>query len=486
MDKTKLKIAVSGDVCTNVLTWRTFNKTNKGFKWENSPYFHRMTKEGGALLLAKLVSLASEDTVISPKITDANCELPKELLQSFSELELFSLTGKENDPNKVYRVKKFLGYSGPISGKTQILPIVNDDEKADMVIIHDEDNGFNSDEELWPLALKSQEKAPVVIYKVNKPTSSSKLWKQLEKYYMEDTIVVIDADDFRAQGVNISKSLSWERTAIDFVWQINNNPNIAFLANCRHLIIHFGLEGAIYYHKNAEVKSQLFFLPYAFEGDFIKESQGIMFGLSSCFAAGLARSIATGIKNHEELSKSIKDGIQSGIVAAQKYFINGFGENIEGNDFPSANIFMEEENDFIYKENVQDVNIRSTTPDCRSCWYIIKDKTSINLGDISYNIVKYGEKSALKYIPIAQFGKLKTVDRTEIEAYRSIKNLFNEYVSTKSVMRPLSIAVFGTPGSGKSFGVTEVASSIAPKLIEKLDFNLSQFQSYNRFNECLA
>ena len=98
---------------------------------------------------------------------------------------------------------------------------------------------------------------------------------------------------------------------------------------------------------------------------------------------------------------------------------------LEEHDFRSANIFMEEENDFIYKENVQDVNIRSTTPDCRSCWYIIKDKTSINLADISYNIVKYGEKSALKFIPIAQFGKLKTVDRTEIEAYRSIKNLIH-------------------------------------------------------------
>ena len=88
--------------------------------------------------------------------------------------------------------------------------------------------------------------------------------------------------------------------------------------------------------------------------------------------------------------------------------------------------------DFIYKEHVQDVNIRSTTPDCRSCWYIIKDKTSVNLAEISYNIVKYGEKSALKFIPIAQFGQLKTVDRAEIEAYRSIKNLITEYVSTKS------------------------------------------------------
>lgn len=80
-------------------------------------------------------------------------------------------------------------------------------------------------------------------------------------------------------------------------------------------------------------------------------------------------------------------------------------------------------------------------------------------------------------MPIAQFGKLKTVDRTEIEGYRSIKNLILEYVSSQNTVRPLSIAVFGTPGSGKSFGVSEVASSIAPKLIEKLSFNLSQFKT---------
>ena len=485
LNKTHLRIAVSGDVSTNLLTWRTFKKNTKGFKWENSPYVHSMTKEGGALLLAKLVRSACEDTVISPKIADTNCELPQELLQSSSELELFSATGKENDPHKVYRVKKFLGYSGPVSGQPMLLPIVNDDEHADIVIIHDENNGFNSNEEFWPLTLKSSKSNPVILYKVNKPTSSSKLWNQLENYYMENTIVVIDADDFRAQGVNISKSLSWERTAIDFVWQINNNPNIAFLADCHHLIIHFGLEGAIYYQKNAVAVSQLFFLPFAFEGDFIKENQGKMFGLSSCFVAGLAGIITTGLKNHVELSKSIKEGIRSGIVAAQKYFINGFDETIESGAFPSTDIFIEKENDFIYKENVQDVNIRSTTPNCRSCWYIIKDKSSINLAEIGYNIVKYGEKSALKFIPIAQFGKLKTVDRTEIEAYRSIKNLITEYVSAKSVSRPLSIAVFGTPGSGKSFGVTEVASSIAPGLIEKLDFNLSQFQSLTDLTNAL-
>lgn len=176
--------------------------------------------------------------------------------------------------------------------------------------------------------------------------------------------------------------LIWNNTT-DAIFTIGQDGSImaanpAFEA-CHHLIIHFGIEGAIYYHKkNTMSKSQLFFLPSAFEGDSIKENQGKMYGLSSCFVAGLAADIALGIKNKEELNRSIREGIRSGIVATQKYFINGFGENVEGNDFPSASIFMEEDHDFIYKENVQDVNIRSTTPDCQSCWYIIKDKTSIN------------------------------------------------------------------------------------------------------------
>ena len=46
-----------------------------------------------------------------------------------------------------------------------------------------------------------------------------------------------------------------------------------------------------------------------------------------------------------------------------------------------------------------------------------------------------------------------------------------------NVSRPLSMAVFGTPGSGKSYGVTEIASSIAPGKIRKLTFNLSQMNT---------
>ena len=80
-------------------------------------------------------------------------------------------------------------------------------------------------------------------------------------------------------------------------------------------------------------------------------------------------------------------------------------------------------------------------------------------------------------MPVGQFGKLRTADRAEIEGFRSLRNLIDEYLSGTTA-RPLSVAVFGSPGSGKSFSVTQVAESVAgSRKIVRLEFNLSQFRS---------
>jgi hypothetical protein len=59
--------------------------------------------------------------------------------------------------------------------------------------------------------------------------------------------------------------------------------------------------------------------------------------------------------------------------------------------------------------------------------------------------------------------------------------LILEYLQTPNPKRPLSIAVFGPPGSGKSFGVIEVAKSIKVEEVkvdvEKVEFNVAQFVS---------
>ena len=110
-------------------------------------------------------------------------------------------------------------------------------------------------------------------------------------------------------------------------------------------------------------------------------------------------------------------------------------------------------------------------------WTILQDKFKGSLEQVAMQVVHEGPEVALQGVPWGQFGNLLTVDRQEIESYRSIRNLVAEYAGQKQASRPLSIAVFGTPGSGKSFGVTEMAKSLLPGQIEPITFNLSQFDS---------
>lgn len=482
MDTKNIKITVAGDVCVNILKWNTSFHGTSTLEWKSYPNVHQKYIYGEALLLAQMVEQATNLKVKTHTREEiSNCVKNNTLLSNV-ELERFPkvIGSKRNASRKKesYRVNQYLGFSGPSKGIPKIFPIQEDDIYSDMVILDDENNGYSLSEKDWPKSILSTTQKPMIIYKTNHLNVNNPMWKVIEENHLENTIVVINADDLRAKGVNISKGLSWEKTALDFVWQMNNNPTLSFLAKSRYLIVPLGLEGAILYKNDGkESKSHLFFLTTDFEGEYVKNNKGQMFGLTSCFVAGLASSLVDSFYG-ENIQECLEEGIRQGIVSSIKYFANGFGENLDYEEFPKALVFFEKEEDFIYKEHVQDVEIRnSLNPNCRSCWYIIKDKSSANLEGIAYDIVKYGEKSALRFIPIAQFGNLKAVDRTEIESYRSIQNLMYEYISTQKTPRPLSIAVFGTPGSGKSFGVTEVASTVAPGLIEKIDFNLSQFQS---------
>lgn len=80
--------------------------------------------------------------------------------------------------------------------------------------------------------------------------------------------------------------------------------------------------------------------------------------------------------------------------------------------------------------------------------------------------------------PFLSLGRLFEVDEAVIENILSLQRLLRDYASRRSTPHPLSVAVFGPPGSGKSFAVTELTKfahlPLAPKF---LSFNLSQFRS---------
>jgi hypothetical protein len=111
--------------------------------------------------------------------------------------------------------------------------------------------------------------------------------------------------------------------------------------------------------------------------------------------------------------------------------------------------------------------------------------------DLAMDLVMYGDEKTLNpasvgdraiattYAPVARFGALVAVTKGEIETFSRCRNLIRNYVDesqgARKASHPLSIAVFGPPGSGKSFTVREIAQDVDKRKIEPLEFNLTHW-----------
>jgi hypothetical protein len=80
-------------------------------------------------------------------------------------------------------------------------------------------------------------------------------------------------------------------------------------------------------------------------------------------------------------------------------------------------------------------------------WSLLS-KTKWDYYSLARNISLIGPMEALQgwNIPIAKYNHLITVDRKEIEFLHHLQSLFTEYLQQNN-NQPLSIAVFGAPGS---------------------------------------
>jgi hypothetical protein len=87
--------------------------------------------------------------------------------------------------------------------------------------------------------------------------------------------------------------------------------------------------------------------------------------------------------------------------------------------------------------------------------------------------------------PYAAFGKLKLIDSDEIEEYSSCSRIIGGYLQNENWQKPLCIAVFGRPGTGKSFAVRQLVSRYrSGGDDDTLVFNLAQFDSLDQLTEC--
>ncbi len=493
-------VVITGDVTMDWNLARTRRSKGDSAFWQSDDTTCSYWQRGGAALLADLVQAVSMGVS-----TETGC--PISIRQTGAPGNA-SRVEPDNDhyhhsfaiwsPFKygdrpAWRVEEFMGLDRAASDHPQEWQKVADDApEADLLVLDDADMGFRSHPELWPLALDAQGDArPWIVLKMARPLAQGLLWERLHRDFSDRTILVATVDDLRSGEVQISRELSWERTAQDVFWELVHNPCVNALSHCTHVVISFGPAGALLLSRQQEAnqppfRCSLFFDPKVVERMWEKDYPGGMVGYNTCLAAGLARQVllAPG-KPHVEA------GIQSGLAAMRTLHLEGYGER--GTTASHANLVfpvsrvaaaLAQPVHRFAEATVQDpmrfIHQREDDPEkplTEGFWTILHDKFKGTLDQVALEIVLEGPETALHGVPWGQFGNLFTVDRQEIESYRCIRNLVGEYAEQKLASRPLSIAVFGTPGSGKSFGVTEMARALLPGLIEPITFNLSQFDS---------
>ncbi len=495
-------VVVTGDVTIDWNIARVFQEDIVAKTWTADEITSACCQRGGAFLLAELIETIASNLHKTGQgsFTVHHVEYPRGWISpvdtnfhhSYSIWAPHKLDERKPELGSVWRVREFLGVNSlhkESSMKEKIEKVTDERALPDIIVLNDDNQGFRDNPELWPQVLSNNEAKPWIVLKMAKPVMQGRLWEYLISHHSEQLIVVMTADDLRSSQVQISRRLSWERTAQDMVWELLYNPKVNSLAQCGHVIVSFGTAGAILVVNNPKSVPQavLFFDPKAMEGEWGQNHKGYMVGYNTCLTAGITHELML-----NTTKPNVFRGIQSGIHATRVLHIEGYG-HVNSNEsqidltFPISKIASAlAENDKSIASTFIKMPLQGLTTSIESVgdnqdnrfWAILEDKYPNLLEGVAEKIVVEGLEQAIPDIPMGSFGNLKTVDRKEIEGLRSISGFIHEY-HQRYQKTPLSIAVFGPPGSGKSFTVKEIAKSVLPGEIETLTFNLSQLAGPN-------
>jgi hypothetical protein len=245
---------------------------------------------------------------------------------------------------------------------------------------------------------------------------------------------------------------------------------------------------------------------------------GSVVGYRMILAAAIVKELVHSKKekylepNQEEFVSVLKEGIRLGIGKSKQHLLRGFNRGIF-NDNKSYNkmiesFFPKQSDDKPKQLDDKKICIASMpvrvdgSESLRSRIEIIYDQicwagSAKDFDEKLFEIVKKGLKKVSEisllpksatsndqppcktiHIPYAEFGKILTADRDEIDGYIDITLLAQKYLDDQAWKTPLCLAVFGPPGSGKSFVVREILGSI-PGFSDRdpLNYNLAQFAS---------
>jgi hypothetical protein len=432
----------------------------------NSPVQLR-ARPGGAARLSHGINAAISNhgtgTVVGPSLPEVALSNPEDnqLTRSYSIWQPYPMQNGSN--RQVWRMHRNLGTSIG-EGKFELDGPVPDN--PDVLVIEDVNTGFRSQPDIWPACLHDEQLKPEhVLLKVSSPIGAGALWDRLIERFAGILTVYCTCDDLRQEHASIGQALSWERSATEIVQAIRSRPE---LDQVRRVIVSLGCSGAVIVERDGP--ATLIFDPQHQEGDWERKHPGIPVGGGSCLTAAIAIAMA-----NKPSDPGWIDGIMNGLHAARTIHLGrDLEKDIEGGPLVPmsdiASILAASSNDYVY---------RSVAVSDDPQWSISSIVSTDDVRTLAREIVIHGDRDACQNIPTERIGAWTSIDRAEIESMRSGRGIAREYLHLSNPSRPLSMAVFGPPGSGKSFAIKQMTREpvAVPRKIRVLEFNLSQFKS---------
>ena len=287
--------------------------------------------------------------------------------------------------------------------------------------------------------------------------------------------------DLRHSSVQIGDPLSWERTA----YEIQAAVRATDLVRASRVVVTIGLAGAVLIEPDGGC--MLVFDPLAQQGDWERRAPGLVVGHATCACAALLhdqlhggtgpvgalqRALRTMRFVHESGFEEIHPSRRSAGGASPRP-----GGHAHGLRFPyraAADTLLADPGGVFACITLKD-------PADAQESFLLERLGSADLTGVACAVAVGGPARLPPGIPLETIGAWSSLDRSEIEGMREVRNLITgfvaDYDSGRRLEQPLSIAVFGPPGAGKSFAVKQIAKALLPEKLTTCTFNLSQLRS---------
>lgn len=394
---------------------------------------------------------------------------------------------------KVWRINE-IDHAGQKSEAVVTEPQLDELAEADLVLV--QDWGMKVHDSKFPETLKEQFHG-WMIYRPSPPIFKGNLWRSILPKLGKNDVILLRANDLRKLDVSISRGLSWEQTIQDIITEIYCEHNISLhpLETAEYVIISFGYAGTLLLHNQNTADGvcpeiNFFFDSMGLEGSWKTKHPGYLPGSMELLLSLLTKEV---LFPFHENKIDFSPAIRAHLLGSRALHLKGANVTKESlcldclyaeldkvyGDKPSTD-FLPVTLDISVFKNIHQTKNNPQAENNRD-WSLLS-KTNWDFYSLARRIAINGPIKALDRlnIPIAKYNNLLTVDRKEIEYLNNLQSLFSEYLNLKN-NQPLSIAVFGSPGSGKSFSIKQLAKSLGLPTheIQAITFNLSQFSIDN-------